>query len=426
MRSKGRGVVAVGLLLALVVGSSAAGATTVGTDLVIAAKKQRSDSSPDLVWNQRDNEYLAVWGGKQYPGAPQIYARRVGADGLPKSGALRIGGRKSWEEASLPAVAWNQTDNQYLVVWQDNRNWGTRRWDIYGRVLGADGIPLTGQFRINRGGNTWTDEKAPAVAWSPTANHYLVVWEDPRNSGTRGWDIYGQLVTPGGALLGSNFRVSQGGTGQQHELQPAVAWNHPAKNFVVVWQDSRDTGWVLTWSIFGRRVGTGGAPVGKDYRVSGKDADEKAPALACRRTVDECLVVWEDTRNVTKRNSDIYGRRIRADGTARSGQLRICGNKATATDQRPAVAWNQAAGQYLVVWTDYRKGMHIFGRRVAGGGGPLGTDFRVSGSRAVSADWPAVAWNQKADQYLVAWKDERAYWTHGSIRIYGKRVAGAG
>jgi hypothetical protein len=415
---------AVGLILALVVGASAVSATTVGTDLIISARKGKSDTRPALAWNPRDNEYLAVWqGGLTWYTTTYIFGKRVGAGGAPASGLLFIGGTANGD-ADNAAVAWNQTDKQYLVVWQDKRNWDTRRWDTYGRLLRADGTPLTGQFRISRGGNAPIDQQTPAVAWSPTANHYLVVWEDARNAGTRGWDIYGQLVTPGGALLGDNYRVSQGGAGVQHEQKPAVAWNHPARKFVVVWEDSRDTAWIWNWSIFGRRLGAGGVPVGKDFRVSGKNADEKAPAVACRRTVDECLVVWEDTRNNNTRSWDIYGRRIRADGTALSGHLRICGNKAITLDNQPAVAWNQAAGQYLVVWKDMRKGARVFGRRVWGGDGPLGTDFRVSGAGAVAAGDPVVAWNQEVNQYLVVWKDERWVWKLGSIGLFGKRVAG--
>ena len=64
------------------------------------------------------------------------------------------------------------------------------RGDIYGRRVGADGQRLGEQFRIT-GLYTPGNEASPAIAWNATTNQYLVVWVDDRVFPARGYDIRG-------------------------------------------------------------------------------------------------------------------------------------------------------------------------------------------------------------------------------------------
>src|SRR5690554_1140112 len=66
-----------------------------------------------------------------------------------------------------PTVAYNSSDNEYLVVWQDE---DTSPTSIFGQFLDADGNILGSSFLIANGAN-------PAVAYSVDDNGYLVVWE---------------------------------------------------------------------------------------------------------------------------------------------------------------------------------------------------------------------------------------------------------
>ena len=45
----------------------------------------------------------------------------------------------------------------------------------------------------------------PSVAYDSSNQRFLVVWQDQRNSATTGRDIYGQLVNANGTLNGTNF-----------------------------------------------------------------------------------------------------------------------------------------------------------------------------------------------------------------------------
>jgi hypothetical protein len=166
--------------------------------------------------------------------------------------------------------------------------------------------------------------------------------------------------------------------------------------------------------------------VGPDFLISDPTPNgEVWSVVTWNGTTNEYLVVWQDGRNESTRGSDIYGRRVSAAGSPVGGDFRVSGRNATARDFLAAVTWNGTANEYLVVWGDYRnestRWSDIYGRRVSAAGSPVGSDFRISGRNATSWEsGPAVAWNQAANEYLVVWGDGRNIYGD----IYGRRLAG--
>jgi hypothetical protein len=339
---------------------------------------------------------------------------------------MRVSGPAGTVDEFRPAAAWNGKADRYLIVWEDGRNQATRGTDIYGQLVGVDGVRVGANFRISNGAAT-SDEIGPAVAWSDSGGAYLVVWGDERNwaPATGGADIYGQLVGPEGELAGSNFRVS--GAAATSASWPAVAANPADNEYLIVWEDGRNQA-TRARDIFGQRLATAGSPIGGDFRISGTQAteNENSPAVAWNQGTDEYLVVWSDGRDNATRGHDIYGQRLNADGTPARGDFRISGAAATYSEDSPAVTSNQATDEYLVVWSDGRnnatRGWDIYGQRREAGGTRVGPNFRISGPAGKADDYkPALAWDDAAEQYLVVWEDERHFTTRG-CDIYGQRL----
>src|SRR5207244_8457281 len=119
----------------------------------------------------------------------------------------------------------------YLAVWEDHRDLSTRGADVYGARVTSDGVVLeTGGFAISFANG---DQKNPAVA--SNGKDYLVVWEDSRNSGTAGIDIYGARVTGEGLVaelngIGISLAV-------RDQVSPAIASD--GSDYFVVWADIR-------------------------------------------------------------------------------------------------------------------------------------------------------------------------------------------
>lgn len=427
------------LLLAGSVGVAAAeaGSTragpTVGPELRVSGPRATEwEFNPAVAWNETANEYLVVWDDERNLSTRRgdIYGRRVSAAGAPIGGDFRVSGPGATSGEWTPAVAWNQTANEYLVVWSDERNNSTRGYDVYGRRVSAAGVPVGADFRISGPGAT-DYESDPAVAWSQMTNQYLVVWSDGRSGAARGLDIYGQRVGAGGTRVGADFRISSPNA-TSNEVLPVLAWNKTANQYLVVWADDRaytdvDYLAISPSDTYGQRVSPGGVLSGAEIRIGGPNATsyvEWGPGVAWSESANQYLVVWSDTVKFDRYGWDIYGQRLSADGALVGAKVRISGN-ALCQKRAPVVVWNQTAKQYLVVWEDFRgpNGGGAYGQRVGAGGARVGADFRISGANAESGRMSAAAWNRTANQYLVVWVDYRNDDTRG-WDIYGRRVVG--
>jgi hypothetical protein len=364
----------------------------------------------------------------------------------------------SWDE---PAVAYNSTADEYLVVWNgddDSAGLADDEFEIYGQRLDA----LTGaevganDFRISDmgqdGDTAWAE--SPAVAYNPNADEYLVVWDGEDRSGALGsgeFEVYGQRLDGStGAEVGANdFRISDMGPDGNADIDgglAAVAYNSTADEYLVVWIGDDPGGAKVDdeWEIYGQRLDAStGAEVGaNDFRISdmGPDGDTafgaEPPAVAYNPNADEYLVVWFGDDAIDG-DLQIFGQRLDASTGAEIGT-----NDFHISDMEPngaawpAVAYNPSADEYLVVWNGGGPGpgpkWEIYGQRLDGSTGlEIGANnFRISENGEVGfiIAWkPAVAYNASADEYLVVWNsdDDMGSLVDGEVEIFGQRLDGS-
>ncbi|UCF80588.1 MAG: hypothetical protein JSV08_08795 [Acidobacteriota bacterium] len=188
------------------------------------------DESPSVTSNGTD--YFTVWHDcrKSFLGDCtfdiDIYGSRVRASDGARLDLFGIPISTAASFQTAPSVVSDGTD--YLVVWQDDRNWATTSVDIYGtRVTSAgallDGPPDTGGITIS---TATSYQLAPVIASNGT--DYFVAWEDNR-SGTD-LDIYGARVTSGGSVLDPSGLLIQQSAYFDEEL--AVAYSSCGKYLV--------------------------------------------------------------------------------------------------------------------------------------------------------------------------------------------------
>ncbi|RLC83703.1 MAG: hypothetical protein DRJ03_16350, partial [Chloroflexi bacterium] len=292
-----------------------------------------------------------------------------------------------------PEVAYNLDDDEWLVVWKDNRNGGD--FDVYGQRVQADGTLAGGNLPIVTASGF---QKHSDVAYSTAAGQYLVVWEDYRNAN---WDVYGRRVTAGGVVTGSEITVAVASGSQ---MLPAVAYQPAAEEWLVVWNGGQAQG---------QRLSSDGETTGSGFDIS-QDTIRDRPDVAANPEDEEYLVVWYRKESVDEYR--VRARRVLSDGTLLGSELVL--SPADNEGRWPRVAYNAKDGEYLVVWQDYRDGnWNIYGQRVTAGGVLTGSNFAIS-SLAGDETYPSITWDERSGRYLVGWQGwglGQRVWADGAL-----------
>jgi hypothetical protein len=372
---------------------------------------------PAVAYNSQANQYVVVWEDHHWGLGENwsIYGRRVGTDGAPIGGLISI----SYHGANhvlAPDVVYNPASGEFLVVWEYEHSAADH--DVYARRVAGDGTLIGDEFVISNLSN-W--ESNPAVAYSTASNQYLVVWEHLFEGQRHG--IYGRRVSASGALLGAPIAIDTSSLLASalvpyDALAPAVAYGSASGQYLVVWQDKGPP--KVDYDITARRVGNDGSLVGDEIAVSTWEYDQVKPRLAFNHAANEFLVVWEDHHWGWGEDWDIYGQRVRANGTLAGANFGISwdGPKARLS---PDVAYHTAAGEYLVVWEyEHAADDHDVKRRRVGSDGVLLDGEVVVSNHGGHEGSPAVSAGSEWS-YLVVWEDGRQIGTM-DLDIYGDLV----
>ncbi|NOK04174.1 hypothetical protein HNV27_21725 [Myxococcus xanthus] len=285
-----------------------------------------------------------------------------------------------------PAVAFG--GGKFLAVWTDVRTGG-----IYGTRVKPDGTVLDKEgIRINIGD---VEGFRPGIAFNGT--HFFVVWESVDG-------IDAVRVKPDGTVVGPVFNVKQSG----ETVGPARVACSP-KICLVTYTVSGDFS-----NIFFTRVTKDGVVLDTaDESLSASDTFANDASPTWNNKTKEFLVVWSDEHGEGPENADIYGNRVREDGTILDGDGFPI-SQAEGAQTTPDVEWTHK--NYQVVWTDDRNGNpDIFGARVSKTGMVKDPDgIPISTAEGAQAE-PRLAHHN--DKSLVVWDDTR----DGPHRVWGAR-----
>jgi LPXTG-site transpeptidase (sortase) family protein len=420
-----------------------------------------------VAYNSTHNEFLVVWSGDETNNEFEIYGQRINAVTGTEVGNNDFRISDMVDDADFPAVVYNSTADEYLVVWQgDERAGGQTEWEIYGQRIYGDrslGDEVgNNDFRISDmgpDGDGSYDAQAPSLAYNSTNNEYLVVWEGDDNTAPlvdNELEIFGQRLSATGVEVGNNdFRLSDMGTNgvtSQDAQSPDVAYNSTNNEYLVIWQGDERAGGQTEWEIYGQRIygdRTSGDEVGNnDFRLSDMGPDGNGsydgirPAVAYNSSSNEYLVAWEGDDNTAPFVNDeyeifvqrVYGNRASGDELG-TNDLRISdmgpsGNNAYDASG-PDITYNSGSDEYLVVWDGDDNiaplvdgEIEAFGQRLDTSASEIGSnDFRISdvgvnGDTARGAANVAVAFNSTSNTYLSTWEGDEI--TDNEFEIYGQ------
>ncbi len=326
----------------------------------------------DLAYNPTTDEYLVIWGGDDDTppltnAEEEVFGQRLGYDGSGNlvevgSNDFRIsvwgpnGDIGYYVFSREIAVAYNSSSNEYLAVWaaNDEATAGVPS-QVQGQRLSATGAALGGNFRIDLP-SSGNEARDPDVAYNPTTNQYLVVWQGENLAND--FEIWGQRLSATATPVGGNVQISQSGpagSGATYLVgSPSVAYNPELEEFLVVWQgEDDDFGLVdAEQEVFGRRYSGALSSVEGPFRISdlggtgNPNFSPEFPAVAySTRAINTFLVVWRGDNNVgglVDNEFEIFGQFVAANV-----DLRV--TKVLNTSANPAPG---EAVQYTLTYTN--------------------------------------------------------------------------
>jgi hypothetical protein len=212
---------------------------------------------------------------------------------------------------------------------------------------------------------------------------------------------------PGGAdvpRIGSELVLSSRAADEEED--PVPSWN--GQRFLVVWQSTRRG----PSDVYGTWVSPDHTVAPRDgFPIGQGPSDTLFPDVTWGGDVH--LVLWQDLRS--RRNWEIYGARVRPDGTVLEPEGLAIG-VGSGNRRHPRVAWSGRV--FLAVWMQERSGAgwDIVAARIAPDGKVLDPEGLVVGGGDQDQTRPAVAWNGRT--FVVAWMDAR----RGETDISAARV----
>ncbi|TAH34415.1 MAG: hypothetical protein EYC70_15855 [Planctomycetota bacterium] len=249
--------------------------------------------------------------------------------------------------------------------------------------------------------NTFTSgrQQDPALA-ANSRGQFLVTWSSGRQ-GSSGPGIYAQMVSPTGALVGTEFLVNQ--DSEIGKFKPAVAFA-PDDSAWVVWRSLGQDG--SEGAIVGRRFGPTGpgknatyAPLGDESLLNlTTDGLQETPAVAVNRH-GTAVVLWI---SYASGRGQVMARAFDGLGAPVGGE-RPLGESDQGDESVPVIA-EVGDGRFVAVWSrtrDAAAGAGIHGRYLSANGVALGAEFTLSTSGGFHVE-PAIS-SDGRDRFVVAW-----------------------
>lgn len=342
-------------------------------------------------------EVIVAWDSVGQDGSLNgIYARRYGADGLPRGDEFPVNVFTDNRQTS-PRVAIDEAGNS-VAAWISNSQEAIGI-GVYARRFAADGTPLGGEIRV--------DLPRPSSAHFDLAmngaGNFVVVWADKQKlGGFNALDVQtirAQLFEASGQPRGPSFEIYAGNLVLARA--PSVAMS-AAGGFAVTW-------FVGPEAIYARRFDAGGQALGNSFRVN---ALGRLPAVDRPRIAMSAdgafAIAWETFREDFS-ESGVYARRYDAAGRALSTVFRV----GQGLLRNPALAYDGAGCLAVVA---HGQGIRLQSYDVHGTA--LGPETRIDDAADPGTSLFTAIGGGLAPGFVVAWQ-ERGTVNARDVRMRG-------
>lgn len=261
-----------------------------------------------------------------------------------------------------------------------------------------------------------TSSQFDATVATDAAGNFVVVWTSNFEDGDES-AVVARRFDSTGTPLGTEFQVNSYTTGEQYLAEVAVAADG---QFVVVWssygQDGSDLG------VFAQRFNPSGAPIGSEFQVNTLTAYNQSHPVAEFDAAGNFVIAWTDEYGDSS-YAGIFARRYDSSGAAQGSEFLV--NTFAGNDQfAPDIAHTDAG--FVLVWAsragDLSAGT-VYAQRFDDTGVPQGTEFQVNTHTTGSQAEPSIATGPDGN-FVVVWSADSNHDGAGS-GIFAQRFTSA-
>lgn len=412
-------------------------------------------NSPDIAYNATDNQYLVVYAADTIAGKDEIHAWIIDANGSRVGNEIKISSSGNPLNTTLDAVdaavAWNATNNEYMVVWEADTDVPPQvgnEQEVYGQRLSNTGVKLGSQFKISQqgpDGNGSYDAVDPDISWNSINNSYMVVWAGDTIVSED--EIWGRRLDSAGNPVSAILRLTnQGVNGATNTdaFAPTIAFNDSDNEFMLAWSGDTIAG---KDEIYAQILdGNNANRIGNPIKISSSGIpgnisyDAFSPDIVYNPDENHFLIVWsgdDTTGGLVEGENEIFGQLMDASGIKLGGNFVVsnCGplgsNGFDAFD--PKVAYSPSCQEYLVTFecdSTLAGEDEIYVQLISDGGVPIGVDTMISrmggpGASSLDATNPALVFNETVNEYMIVWQGEDTVGAliDNEFEIFGQRWA---
>ncbi len=282
----------------------------------------------------------------------------------------------------------------YLVVWSDTTI--SSGVDIFGQFISRSSATVGSKFPLLQSAGSHGFQGIESLACDGT--NFLVVWQDEKGLVTSGGSStnvsYGQLVTPSGALSGSEFAVATVVAPLQAQ---GIGVAFGKTNYLAVWQsgsNNYDSTYGGRYVTYGASISPSGA-VGSRFAISQTNSPDNNDVATAVFDGTNFLAIW----NFNPGLPDVGPIDWRVHGRLVTPQDNFPGNEMVLVNESNAAVCSLAfdGSDYLAGWgyhldtTNTDKNVHFcfFDRNAS----PVGLVFSIFSAQGTNAPLAAGIFN---------------------------------
>jgi hypothetical protein len=198
-------------------------------DFLVSEVVKGNAKFPRIAVNARTQDFVVVWQDDR-DGQFDVWARLFDYKCNPKSNDIKINEDGLKVGHIQPVVSF--TEAGIAIAWQDNRD-GIAKADIYLRYFKPDLSPMTSSVMVND--DVETRHFTPAIAASDTG-FFTIVWLNFSKSANG--DIFAQRYDPDAKKINQNLAISNTTVTTEANRIPSVTMGIDRNSFWTSWADS--------------------------------------------------------------------------------------------------------------------------------------------------------------------------------------------